>query len=193
LPRSTFRVARRRARAWRACALAAALCALAACDRDEDATAARGRGLHPAPLPASTRAEIYAAAMGASFDLGPPLTLLLDSRMLTRRAGYAPGAQLPAPVLRAALRTDAFQGLCRPTPPPRDGLSPTCHADQPGYVVRVSDILRATGDTLELYAMAQRYDTDRSGAHHEFILEEAYQLVHRDGRWIVARKGRVTS
>ncbi len=167
---------------------------LVACGRggSEDG-ALRGRGLALASLAPAQRAQVYTAALQASFDFGPSLVLLLDPHALPRRVADAVGAPLPPDVMHAMLRSGTFQGTCRPDPPKRAGMAPRCPVDTPGYVVRVSDIFRLPGDTLQVYAEAKRYDTARSGTHRAFTLEEVYQLVRRSGEWVVVRKGRFTS
>lgn len=166
---------------------------LAACGGHDDENVVRGRGMAVAKLPAAEQAQIYSASLQASFDLGPGLSLLLDPRMLPRDAGYGTGPALGAAVVRAAVATGTFQGTCRPSPPARENTTPRCSAPIPGYVVRVSPIFQAAGDTLQVYAASARYDTRASGSHQAFVLEEAYQLVRRGGRWEVARKARLAS
>lgn len=134
---------------------------------------------------------MYAAAASGSFDIGPSLVLLVDKRMLPREAGYAAGGQLPDDVVRAMLRTPAFQGTCEPRPADKPEHAPTCASSDAGYVVRVSPIFREASDTLLVYAAADRYDTRSSGAHSRFLIEEAYKLVRRGNRWAVASKARV--
>jgi hypothetical protein len=168
--------------------------ALAACGRGgSNDEPLRGRGLVPASLPPTQRAQVYTAALQASFDFGPSLVLLLDPHALPRRVADSTGRALPPDVVRAMLGSGTFQGTCRPAPPVRAGMAPRCPVETPGYVVRVSDVFRGTGDTLQVYAEAKRYDTARSGAHKAFTLEEVYQLVRRDRAWVVVRKGRLTS
>lgn len=166
---------------------------LIACGGHDDANVVRGRGMRVARLPVAEQAQIYSASLQASFDLGPGLSLLLDPRTLPREAGYGPGPALPTAVVRATVATGTFQGTCHPTAPARETSTPRCRAPIPGYVVRVSPIFHAAGDTLQVYAASARYDTKASGSHRAFILEEAYQLVRRGRRWEVARKARLTS
>jgi len=166
---------------------------LAACASHDDSAVVRGRGLAEARLPVAEQAEIYSESLQASFDVGPGLSLLLDPRMLPREAGYGAGPALSGAVVRAAIATGTFQGTCHPTTPARETMTPRCTAPIPGYVVRVSPIFHAAGDTLQVYAASARYDTKASGSHQAFVLEEAYQLVRRGGHWEVARKARLTS
>src|SRR5688572_18461937 len=98
----------------------------------KDASYARGRGLEVAQLPATDRAQIYAASLGGAFDLDPGLSLLVDTTLLSRVGGEGPGGALGADV-RAALRgTGVTKGECRPErrAPTR---TPVCRADLPGY------------------------------------------------------------
>jgi hypothetical protein len=151
----------------------------------------RGAGLEVAAMPAADQARVYAAAASGSFDIGPSLVLLIDRRMLPREAGYGDGAQLPDDVVKAMLRTPAFQGSCAPVASDDPEHAPSCPVSDAGYVVRVSPILREAADTLLVYAAADRYDTKSSGAHSRFLIEEAYKIVRRGNRWSVASKARV--
>ncbi|HET7553601.1 MAG TPA: hypothetical protein VFK04_20060 [Gemmatimonadaceae bacterium] len=152
---------------------------------------ARGPGLEPASLSAAQQAEVYAAAASGSFDIGPALILLVDSTMLPRDAGYGDGGKLPDEVLKAMLRTPAFQGTCKPVPDRDPTRAPTCPVTDAGYAVRVSPIFQASGDTLLVYEAADRYDTKRSGGHERFLMEEAYKVVPRGRNWRVVSKARV--
>jgi hypothetical protein len=69
--------------------------------------------------------------------------------------------------------------------------TPVCRADIPGYVVRFSDVFAMTGDSVQMHVFAERYDTPSTGEHNRFTLEQAYQLVRRDGGWRVVRKARI--
>lgn len=162
---------------------------LLACGEDTSRYA-RGRGLDVAQLPASDRAAIYAAALGGSFDLGPGLSLLVDTTMLTRTSGERPGAPLGADVRTALRNTGVTQGECVPQwrAPTR---TPICRADIPGYVVRFSDVFAMAGDSVQTHVLAERYDTPSTGEHNRFTIEQAYQLVRRDGSWRAVRKARI--
>ncbi|HEU4584141.1 MAG TPA: hypothetical protein VFR95_00250 [Gemmatimonadaceae bacterium] len=153
--------------------------------------AVRGAGLQPASFPPAKQAEIYAAAAGGSFDIGPSLILLVDRSMLPRDAGYGDGGELPDDVAKAMLRTSAFQGTCKPVPDRDPTRAPTCPVTDAGYSVRVSPIFQAAGDTLLVYEAADRYDTRKSGGHARFLMEEAYKLVPNGKSWRVATKARV--
>lgn len=162
---------------------------LLACGEDTSRYA-RGRGLDIAQLPASDRAAIYVAALGGSFDLDPGLSLLVDTAMLTRTSGERPGGALGTDV-RAALRnTGVTKGECVPQrrAPTR---TPVCRAEMPGYVVRFSDVFSMAGDSVQTHVFAERYDTPSTGEHNRFVIEQAYQLVRRDGSWRAVRKARI--
>lgn len=163
---------------------------LAACGSGSD-KAARGAGLEPVSLSASKQAAAYAAAARGSFDIGPSLVLLVDTTMLPRDAGYGDGGALSGELVKAMLATSAFQGTCKPVPDRDPTRAPTCPVTDAGYVVRVSPIFRAAGDTLLLYEAADRYDTRNSGGHQRFLMEEAYKLVPKGTGWDVASKARV--
>ena len=165
------------------------LAVLVACGEDASKYA-RGRGLDVAQLPAAERAKIYAASLGGAFDLDPGLSLLVDTTMLTRVGGEGPGSALGADV-RAALRgTGVTKGECAPQrrAPTR---TPVCRTDVPGYVVRFSDAFAMAGDSVQTHLLADRYDTPATGEHNRFQIEQAYQLVRREGSWRVVRKARI--
>lgn len=165
------------------------LALLLACGEDTS-TYARGRGLEVAQLSAADRAAVYAVALGGAFDLDPGLSLLVDTTMLTRVGGDRPGGALGADV-RAALRgTGVVKGECKPQrrAPTR---TPVCRADVPGYVVRFSDVFAMGGDSVQTHLLAERYDTPSTGEHNRFTIEQAYQLVKRDGGWRAVRKARI--
>src|SRR5688500_20249371 len=162
---------------------------LLACEEDTSKYA-RGRGLEVAQLSAADRAKIYAASLGGAFDLDPGLSLLVDTTMLTRLSGERPGGALGADV-RAALRgTGVVKGECKPQrrAPTR---TPVCRADIPGYVVRFSDVFAMGGDSVQTHLLAERYDTPSTGEHNRFTIEQAYQLVKRDGGWRAVTTGRM--
>jgi hypothetical protein len=165
------------------------LALFAACAEDTSKYA-RGRGLQVAQLPAADRARIYAAALGGAFDLGPGLSLLVDTSMLTRTAGERPGDALGADVRGALRGTGVTKGEC--VPQRRAATrTPLCRTAIPGYVVRFSDVFAMTGDSVQTHVFAERYDTPSTGEHNRFTIEQAYQLVRRDGRWRVVRKARI--
>ena len=166
------------------------LAILLACGGEDTSKYARGRGLEVAQLPATDRAKIYVAALGGAFDLGPGLSLLVDTAMLARLSGERPGGALGTDV-RAALRgTGVTNGECLPQrrAPTR---TPICRADVPGYVVRFSDVFAMRGDSVQTHLLAERYDTPSTGEHNRFTIEQAYQLVRRNGGWSVVRKARI--
>lgn len=173
------------------CIIAAAALLSLGCREEESRI--RGRGLEQATLPVVQQVQIYTAALRASFDLGPALTLLLDPVMLPGD-GYGAGDTL-APVVRdALLASPAFEGICRPdrdSDRARVRGSPICQAQRSGYVVRVSEIFRTAGDTVQTYAFSERYNTPSSRPVEQLRLEEAYQLVRRNGSWRVVRKARI--
>jgi hypothetical protein len=166
-----------------------ALALFAACEEDTSKYA-RGRGLQVAQLSAADRAKVYAAALGGAFDLGPGLSLLVDTSMLTRTTGERPGDPLGADVRGSLRGTGVIKGEC--VPQRRAATrTPVCQAGIPGYVVRFSDVFAMTGDSVQTHLFAERYDTPSTGEHNRFTLEQAYQLVRRDGGWRVVRKARI--
>jgi hypothetical protein len=166
-----------------------ALILLIACGEDTSKYA-RGRGLQVAQLSAADRAKIYAAALGGAFDLGPGLSLLVDTTMLSRLSGERPGGTLGADVRGELRGTGVTRGECVPQrrAPKR---TPLCKAAIPGYVVRFSEVFALNGDSVQMHLFAERYDTPSTGEHNRFTLEQAYQLVRRDTGWRVVRKARI--
>jgi hypothetical protein len=166
-----------------------AIAVLAACGEDT-ITYARGRGLQVAQLSAPDRAKIYAAALGGAFDLGPGLSLLVDTSMLTRTSGERPGEPLGADVRDALRKAGTTTGECIPQRRAAT-RTPVCRADIPGYVVRFSDVFTMAGDSVQTHVFAERYDTPSTGEHNRFTLEQAYQLVRRGAEWRVVRRARI--
>ena len=166
-----------------------ALVVLLGCSEDTSKYA-RGRGLEVAQLSAGERAKVYAAALGGAFDLGPGLSLLVDTTMLARLSGERPGNTLGPDVRRALRGTGVTKGECIPErrAPTR---TPVCRSEIPGYVVRFSDVFAMNGDSVQTHVFAERYDTPSTGVHNRFTLEQAYQLVRREGGWRVVRKARI--
>jgi hypothetical protein len=162
--------------------------ALAACKgSDADAKVARGRRLAVVHLRDDAEAAIYRAAVGASFDVGPSLTLLVHPRRLPRTAGLAGGDSLSPGLLSALRERGVVQGSCE-TPGGRD--TPRCTAPAAGYVIRGSDVFRGAGDTVQFYFAAERYATPASGPQDALRFEKIYQLVPRGNEWRVAREAR---
>jgi hypothetical protein len=168
-----------------------ALIACAACGDSSagDANVARGRGLQPAVLAPPAEAAVYAAAVGAAFDPGPDLVLLLHPRLLPRTAGTAGGDSVPPALVNALRVAGVVRGTCEPVHAvPRD--TPHCGSQQAGYVVRASPVLQMPGDTLELYFSAEAFGP-RTGKRSVAIrFEKIYQLVRAGGGWRVAREAR---
>jgi hypothetical protein len=162
---------------------------LVACGEDTSKYA-RGRGLQVAPLSATDRARVYAAALGGAFDVGPGLSLLVDTSMLSRLSGERPGDPLGADVRGALHGTGVTKGECAPKRRAAT-RTPVCRADLPGYVVRFSAVFAMAGDSVQTHMFAERYDTPSTGEHNRFTLEQAYQLVRRDGEWRVVRKAMI--
>jgi hypothetical protein len=157
---------------------------------DADANVARGRGLKPASLPVSAQAAIYDAATRAAFDVGPGLVLLLHPLRLPRSAGYAGGDSVPRDLV-AALRTrGVVSGTCTPQrDAPRN--TPRCPVNVAGYIIRLSDVLRVAGDTVEVYYQAERYGAATGQRPEALRFEKIYELVGSGTEWRVAREARV--
>lgn len=168
-----------------------ALLALAIACAPAEPEDGRGAGLENASLPAEEQARSYGAALRTAFELGPELSLLLDPGKLPRGSSDAARDSMPRDVTRAMLAAGVIQGQCVPKPGAKERYAPICEAPIPGYVVRVSDVYQLGRDSLQLHVLIRRYDTPGTGPHSEFVFEEAYQLVRRDGDWRVVRKARL--
>jgi hypothetical protein len=162
-----------------------------ACGRsdDGDANVTRGRGLKVAELSLASEARVFEGAVRAAFDVGPGLTLMLHPRHLPRTTGYEGGEKVPGG-LEAALRERGIvQGTCEPV---RDGArnTPRCNSPQAGYLVRGSDILRVSPDTVEIYFAAERFGAAKGQRPEALRFEKIYQLVGGGTAWRVAREAR---
>jgi hypothetical protein len=171
--------------------LGLALAAACSSERGGEATG-RGAGLQPATLSAADQASAYATALRAAFEIQPNLVLLLDPTLLpSARSGKAT-RDLSPDVIRRLRSTGVVQGTCQPT---GRGVhaSPICTAGRAGYVIRVSDIFRLPGDSVQLYLTAERYRAarDTSGYQPPLQFEQRHQLVRRNGAWVVARQERL--
>lgn len=165
---------------------------LLACSSGEpdDANIARGRGLKVATLPVAAQADIYEQASRAAFDLGPGLVLLIHPQKLPRTAGYAGGDSVPTDLIAALRRSNVVSGTCTPQrDTPRN--TPRCPVNMPGYIVRASDILRVSPDTVEIYYSAERFGAATGQRPEALRFEKIYQLVGRGMDWRVAREARV--
>ena len=162
---------------------------LAACKGEggADDKFVRGRGRKVIDLRDDSEVALYRAAIGASFEAGPGLTVLLHPRRLPRTAGIAGGEPVPASLAAALREGGVVRGTCEP-PGGRD--TPRCEAPAAGYVVRGSDVFRGAGDTVEFYFSAERYATPSSGPQEALRFEKIYPLVPRGNEWRVAREAR---
>jgi hypothetical protein len=176
----------RRRRRTAVCCVAALLAGCGSAG-DEERNVVRGRGLQPATLSEEAQVALYRAAIAASFEPGPGLTVLLHPRRLPRSAGLEGGAQVPQSLLARLRAAGVVQGSCEP-PGTRD--TPQCSAPAAGYVVRGSEVFRAAGDTVQFYMAAERYATPSSGPQEALRFEKIYQLVPRGNEWRVAREAR---
>jgi hypothetical protein len=171
--------------------LGLALVAACSSERGSDATG-RGAGLQPATLLAAEQSSAYAAALRAAFEIQPNLVLLVDPILLPSAQSGKSRRALPAYVIGLLRSTGVVQGTCRPTVrAPR--TSPVCPAAQAGYVIRVSDIFRLPGDSVQLYVTAERYRAarDTSGYQSPFQFEQRFQLVRRSTGWVVSKQERL--
>lgn len=165
---------------------------LAACASgdSDDANVARGRGLKPASLPVAAQADIYEQAARAAFDLGPGLVLLIHPVTLPRTAGYTGGDSVPSDLIAALRRRNVVSGTCTPKRDTPRG-TPRCPVNVAGYVIRASDILRVSPDTVEIYFSAERFGAATGQPPVALRFEKIYQLVGSGTQWRVAREARV--
>jgi len=156
----------------------------------DDSNIARGRGLKAASLPVAAQAAVYEAASRAAFDLGPGLVLLLHPLKLPRTAGYSGGDSVPRDLVAALRKRNVVSGTCTPErDAPRN--TPRCAINIPGYIVRASDILRVSPDTVEIYYSAERFGAATGQRPEALRFEKIYQLVGSGTNWRVAREARV--
>lgn len=165
-----------------------AIAALCACQREES-NVVRGKGLDVPTLPAEEQAGIYDAAARGSFDVDGT-SLLVDRRLLPRAIGLDDGGRLADSVVEAMRRRGTIKGVCEP---PLDAPPGTakCDAELPGYVLRYSPVFAITGDSVQVYVYAQKYDTPASGISETLRFERAYQVVRHGGAWNAVREGHV--
>jgi hypothetical protein len=176
----------------RGLAAALLLCLAASCSTggSGDATVARGRGLREATLPVAAQAAIYEQASRAAFDHGPGLVLLIHPLKLSRSAGYSGGDSVPKEHIAALRKRNVVSGTCTPQrDDPRN--TPRCPVNMPGYIVRASDVLRVSPDTVEIYYSAERFGAATGQRPEALRFEKIYQLVGKGTSWRVAREARV--
>jgi len=166
--------------------------ALVACGNDDGLPAARGPGLTNAALDVPQQAAINAAAINASFNPDPNLSLLIDPVYLPRSAGRQGGASV-APALIARMKQQGtVRGTCQT---PRDAAKsvPLCPAPISGYVVRFSEILGlGTGaDSVQVYLAATRYRHTPKEPAELLSFERAYRIAKVRGEWRVMSEARI--
>jgi hypothetical protein len=170
--------------------LAAIALLVAACAKEET-NVIRGRGLEAADLPPTAVARAYEASLAAAFELtDPSLVLMLNPQLLPRRDAETSDGPVPPAVVNAMRRSNLIKGTCDPTPV-AGRRTPRCSADQPGYVVRFTNVLRARADTFQLYVDVQKYDTQRHQTNEPVSFENIYKLVRRGDSWAAVKEGRV--
>ena len=170
---------------------ALSLSILVACAPGDDDNFVRGHRLRVASLQPDTRVSVYQAVLGEAFELNDPaLTLLLDRRVLPRVGGMAEDGRLPGTVEVGLHDRGVIQGTCEP-PITSSRKTPQCAARGPGYVVRFSDVFARGADSVEVYVAVQKFDTPSGHGTESLRFERAYQLVHRNGKWVPTAEARV--
>jgi len=92
--------------------------------------------------------------------------------------------------LTALRKRNVVSGTCTPQrDTPRN--TPRCPVNVPGYIVRASDILRVSTDTVEIYYSAERFGAATGQRPEALRFEKIYQLVGSGTSWRVAREARV--
>ena len=171
---------------------AALLLSVVACNAGGDAGGdIRGGGAPSAKLDAAQRAGAYDAALREAFDVrDSALVLLIDRSILPRSGGWESRDTLDASVVRELLNAGAIRGEC--TPVRKDTKhGPTCVSNAPGYVVRVTDLFQMRGDTVRMFVAADRFQTASGiGPAQKFSFESGYELMRKNGKWVVVREGR---
>lgn len=164
-----------------------------ACDQSDKGPASfRGSGLEVAALNVNQQAAINAAAVSASFNPDPSLSLLIDPVYLPRSEGRAGGATV-APALVARMKErGTVRGTCQT---PREGARtvPLCPAPISGYVVRFSEIFAlGTGtDSVQVYLAATRYRHTPKEPAELLSFERAYRIARVRGEWRVMSEARM--
>ncbi len=162
-----------------------------ACDKGtpEDAYS-RGRGKKAANVTTAAEAQIVEAAMRAAFDVEPGLYMRMHTRKLPRTAGDSGGAPV-SPALVQALRDGGLVlGTCEPARAAAKG-TPRCSGPEAGYIIRTSDVIAMTPDTLEVYFSAEAFGPATGKNPESLRFEKVYLLVKEGARYRVAREGRV--
>ena len=164
----------------------------AACAPERKARDVRGGGLPAASVSATRAAAAYGAAIRQEFDASETLVLLADTSLLPRTDGAAHGGRLPDAVIGAMRATGIVRGTCAARRI-QAGRSPECDAPMAGYVVRVSELFDAPGDTVRTFVSFERFGTAGAtdpGITKPFSFENGYDLLPRGGGWRVVRKAR---
>ena len=181
----------RHARSTIRLATTALIIVLAACNAgNDDGPDIRGGGAPVAKLDAAQRAGAYDAALRAAFDVDSSLELLIDRSILPRNGTFQSRDTLDAVVVRELRTAGAIHGVCTPVRVDTKH-GPTCVANTPGYVVRVTDLYQVRGDTVRMFLAADRFQTASGlGPAQKFSFESGYELLRRNGKWAVVREGR---
>jgi hypothetical protein len=151
----------------------------------------RGHGLPVAHLSADAESRVVEAAIRAAFDLDPALTLRVHPRRLPRTPGDSGGNPVPSGVVRSLRDHGLVLGTCEPRRnTPKD--TPRCSGPEAGYIIRPSDVLAYTRDTLEIYFGVEKYGA-ATGQKPEALRFEKVYLVVKDGQgWRAAREARAS-
>ena len=173
------------------CAAAALLLfTLAACSGAGDTEDIRGGGKPSARLDPAQRAQAYDAALHAAFDVDSALVLLVDPSVLPRSGGFESRDTLDAAIVRDLRTAGTIRGACVPVRKDTKH-GPTCVSDTPGYVVRFTDLYQMPGDTVRMFLAADRFQTASGiGPAQKFSFESGFELLRKNGKWVVVREGR---
>jgi hypothetical protein len=169
------------------------LLALAACGSGDDGVpAARGPGLKVAKLEVPQQAAVNAAAINASFNPDPNLSLLIDPVYLPRTSGREGGASVAPALIARMKQQDVIRGTCQ-TPREDHKSVPLCPSPMSGYVVRFSEILGlGTGtDSVQVYLAATRYRHTPKEPAELLSFERAYRVARVRGEWRVMSEARI--
>jgi hypothetical protein len=146
--------------------------------------------LKPAALPPAAQVGVYEAAIRAAFDVEPSLVLMVHPRLLPRTAGTSGGDSVSSGLVRALRERGLLVGVCDPVHDEGPRNTPRCNRSVAGYVVRGSDILRVSPDTVQLYFAAEKFGAAKGQKPEALRFEKVYQLVGSGGTWRVVREAR---
>jgi hypothetical protein len=166
------------------------LVAVVACSGSAGDDYVRGHNLQRATVSTSAEAQIVDASVHAAFDVEPSLILRMHPRRLPRTAVDTGTSPTPSALVNALRERGLVRGTCDPVrSAPRN--TPQCGTPDAGYIIRTSDVLSLSKDTVEIYFSAEKYGPSKGAMPEALRLEKVYQLVKAGQGWRVVREGRL--